>query len=262
MLSAPQLCHWRNIVSNVSSLAVSRMHHMLVHARREPLPWGSKTAMACTKHASAFRVKQKEIAEIQSIVDLEETEALARGVSPDEAATQKAARKKQLTREKQEVRLARAKQRHAAMPDTDGTEAELQQQEPEESQGPASLKAQANAGASGSKSARVSAGGNKQSRKPAATPVKQTTYMLALDNAIKTILNHRIFKGILDADPMAISDDVAKQSGVQEPHNSRLLLSNVKLTIAVKFIMCRYQHGIFFRNLLTLRNLLSSRKLL
>jgi len=176
---------------------------------------------ACTKHASAFRLNKKELAEIDKAGNQEEQQALTQGKSIEEAAALKLAKKRQLTREKQEIRLERSKQRHSSS--STGEKDTVEQQpgadmedseplEPEESQEPVPAATKATAGAASSK---------KTSSK-ASTPQRSTTgkptssYMLALDEAIQTIQNNRVFKGIQDADPMEICGDEAHRSGVQD----------------------------------------------
>ena len=176
---------------------------------------------ACTKHASAFRLNKKELAEIDKAGNQEEQQALTQGKSIEEAAALKLAKKRQLTREKQEIRLERSKQRHSSS--SNGEKDTVEQEpgadmedseplEPEESQEPVPAATKANAGAASSK---------KTSSK-ASTPRRSTTgkptssYMLALDEAIQTIQNNRVFKGIQDADPMEICEDEAHRSGVQD----------------------------------------------
>jgi hypothetical protein len=66
--------------------------------------------------------------------------------------------------------------------------------------------------------AAASASSGSVGRVPTITTNKQNYVMLG--DAMNQILKHRIFKGILDADPMEISADLAKSSGVQarNPH--------------------------------------------
>jgi hypothetical protein len=212
-----------------------------------------------TKHPSAFRLYRKELAEIADAAAKVEADALEQGVAAEEAKVMGEAKKRELTKQKQEERWRRSREKHAggtgvADGDVDGGDAGSQAVEPadepqadelgadEPPQEPAELQepvrmAAAPAAAAGTRkaagpcvakapehrkssgsAAAASASSGSVGRVPTITINNQ--YYVMLGDAMNQILKHRIFKGILDADPMEISADLAKSSGVQarNPH--------------------------------------------
>jgi hypothetical protein len=212
-----------------------------------------------TKHPSAFRLNQKELAEIADAAAKVEADALEQGAAAEEAAVMGEAKKRELTKQKQQERWRRSREKHAggagvADGDVDGGDAGSQAVEPadepqadelgadEPPQEPAELQepvrmAAAPAAAAGTRkaagtcvakapeqrkssasAAAASASSGSVGRVPTGTANNQ--YYVMLGDAMNQILKHRIFKGILDADPMEISADLAKSSGVQarNPH--------------------------------------------
>jgi hypothetical protein len=212
-----------------------------------------------TKHPSAFRLNKKELAEIADAAANVEADALEQGVAAEEATVMGEAKKRELTKQKQEERWRRSREKHAggtgvADGDVDGGDAGSQAVEPadepqadelgadEPPQEPAELQepvrmAAAPAAAAGTRkaagtcvakapehrkssgsAAAASASSGSVGRVPTITTNNQ--YYVMLGDAMNQILKHRIFKGILDADPMEISADLAKSSGAQarNPH--------------------------------------------
>ena len=212
-----------------------------------------------TKHPSAFRLNKKELAEIADAAAKVEADALEQGVAAEEAKVMGEAKKRELTKQKQEERWRRSREKHAggtgvADGDVDGGDAGSQAvepadeptadelgadeppQEPAELQEPVRMAAAPAAAAetrkaagtcvakapehrkSSGSAAAASASSGSVGRVP--TSATNNQYYVMLGDAMNQILNHRIFKGILDADPMEISADLAKSSGVQarNPH--------------------------------------------
>ena len=174
--------------------------------------------MGPTKHPSAFRLNKKEIAEIAEVAAQEEATALGEGVAAEEAKAMGEAKKRELTRLKQEERWQRSKEKHAAGLGKGEGDAEEDREEPPELEEPPSPRIVGNGTSGKPADSRRSSGG-------AATSTNTNhDYYVKLGDAVNLILKHRDFKGISDAEPMEISGDAAVSSGVQarKPHTTVL----------------------------------------
>ena len=170
--------------------------------------------MGPTKNPSAFRLNKKEISDIAEIAEAVEAAALQEGTATEEAKAMGDAKKRELTKQKQEERWQRSKDKHAAGLGIDQPEGD-DGQEPADPQEPPPPVAAGGAGVGKPAEPRKSSGG-------AAPPTTNHNYYVKLGDAVRLILKHPFFKGILDADPIEISSDTAVSSGVQahNPHAS------------------------------------------
>ena len=169
--------------------------------------------MGPTKHPCAFRLNKKEIAEIVDVVAKTEATALEEGMPAEDAKTLGEAKKRELTKLKQEERWQRSMERQAAglgkaeADDDNGCEPPY----PEE---PPSPVAAVRTGGGTQAEPRKSSGG------VAASTNTNHNYYVQLGDALNLILKHRVFQWICDAEPIEISGDTAVSSGVQahNPH--------------------------------------------